>query len=171
MQIRTVLQIQGRSAQVERCQDFMKGNGTHFDFNNLIEEPKDLFQGNLSLTVFQQYGDKNWFTWRMRHWGVKTNAQHTRVRKTKVQFDTPDTTPMILLEALSRKYPTIIFHVRSAGEVLGTYILAGYFKNGKWTDQTPLYKKGSQKAFDFSLNIWDNHKYREWGDPEYKIAG
>lgn len=49
------------------------GEGT-IDFDKIIPTPECIFQGPLGDEEEKETGNRNWWNWRLKYWGVKRNA-------------------------------------------------------------------------------------------------
>ena len=82
-----------------------------FDFNKIIQRPKELSQAtvsdmkdkNITSNNIKKYGYENWLSWSKGEWGTVFNAFDTRViSSNKIQFSTEDTPPIEVLTKLSK---------------------------------------------------------------------
>jgi hypothetical protein len=54
----------------------IRGTDTLFDFNRLIPQPEDLFQGPIKLDGTDP--EPNWLSWNVANWGTKWNACYAK---------------------------------------------------------------------------------------------
>lgn len=80
----------------------------HIDFNILIPQPTNVFQGNLNKESREYFGVENcWDKWRMEHWGCEKNAHQDEVNwldnnTVQLTFWTNYEVPKKWLEALAK---------------------------------------------------------------------
>ena len=77
-----ILAINDRNnkAILDTCFAVIPKNVGHVDFNILIPQPTNVFQGNLSSVEEKKYGKENcWYEWRTKHWGTPKNAHEDSV--------------------------------------------------------------------------------------------
>ena len=120
------------------------------DFNKIIPQPDDLFQGPLSEQD-KFLHPNNWLTFNTENWGTRWNAYHTvRISPDVLKFETAWSHPLPVLKALQDMFPDdfigVLFSDENHGYNLGGYSLASgtlynYFDEdtfGMGTDKSKL---------------------------------
>jgi len=103
-----------------------------FTFWNVIAPPEETFERYFSIcgwTGGVNYGDdddQNWYNWNMANWGTKWDAHDIRVVEDYelpdgkaewiIDFNTANTIPSPVFQALAIKYPELTFNVKSIEE-------------------------------------------------------
>ena len=82
--------------KVEEVRQFLKSDASQFDFNKVVPEPKD---------------NKDWYNWRIEHWGTSRSVDDVEVDASKWDihyfFDTAWSPPEDICNALREKFPTV----------------------------------------------------------------
>ena len=112
------------------------------DFNILIPQPANIYQGGLNSTTERLYGKENcWWEWRIKHWGTTKNAWNDEIRwlndtVLELEFHTDWTKPEIWLNTLAEYAMSLgITDIDGefANEDFGSEM--GYIDfNGEWID-------------------------------------
>jgi len=86
-----------------------------FDFNRIVPIPEELANTSSPNKVNademeQKYGYKDWYDWRVVHWGTKWNASDVELdfdspRQLKVRFNTAWSPPMPIIEKIAEMFP------------------------------------------------------------------
>lgn len=101
------------------------------------------------------YGYPTWYEWCIDKWGTKWNAFEPSLsfseNQCKVEFKTAWYSPAPIIEALSQKYPNVMFSLCYADEDIG--INCGYFMYDNGELQTFREYAGKEAVF-FACNIW-----------------
>ena len=129
--------------------DITQGQPPVFNLNFCVQMPAEL-NGTISPTPLDQteeeqsrnnelikkYGVCNWYDWSITYWGTKWNTRGGDVydtnRMTIYTFDTAWSQPDEALDALSKKYPHLVFQ--------NEYTIEGY--PGSWKK---IYVNGETK--------------------------
>jgi hypothetical protein len=119
---------------------------------NLEEAQKALDNENL-------YGHRDWYSWSNANWGTKWNAYDTNESGDDgVYFDTAWSNPYPVMEALSRKYPDVVFHVRFADEDFGHNVGEYSLKNGDVIYEN-IPEGGTEEAYEMAGDITGDGSY------------
>lgn len=104
------------------------------DFNKIIPQPEGIEQGGCRGE--HEPGVICWYEWNIEHWGTKWDAydfdEYAKYDK-EFSFQTAWTTPIPIIEALSRMFPDVEFNVRYADEDIGSNLGQFLMKDGKKT--------------------------------------
>lgn len=81
------------------------------------------------------YGERDWYDWRMKHWGTKWNAMGVTMTyqgscEVDYEFDTANTFPEEIYLSLSAQFPDLQIDVEFAHEDIGAYCGAESFRGG-----------------------------------------
>lgn len=119
--------ITGNEKDIQTFIDECFDTENQFNFNTLIPMPeilKNTIRGNTSAMQTEEYkakekeaiettGHNNWHSWRLEHWETKWGAYSTDYENhgdlIELEFDTAWSCPKPIFEALSKKFPTLIF--------------------------------------------------------------
>lgn len=76
----------------------------------------DLTLGQVQYDNLVKYGAKNWYEWRIRHWGCKWDTFEVKILNHshnlfKVEFSTANGTPNRWLQKVSKDYPELEFTI------------------------------------------------------------
>lgn len=116
--ITTDVEITGTKEQIDKLVEktkLIRDNDTHenqFDFNGIVETPKDIYQGNLGQAELEKYGNKNWCDWNTANWGTKWNSYEVRYitgndTTLVISIQTAWDTPRQIWEALEEQGYTV----------------------------------------------------------------
>lgn len=137
------------SKDAKKILDFIKGDGTLFDFNKVIPMPPDqpdlsklnpfLAHSNIGIKEHGLFGNNNWFDWSVINWGTKWNACNTvLITSNTIEFRTAWDAPIPVIIALSKLFPETKFGLTVEYE--GGYPThRGTIKNGVITSKRGLY--------------------------------
>ena len=120
--------------------------------------------GKKALDNYANYGAKDWYNWRRKHWGTKWNAHDTILNdpsEANVYFHTAWSAPIPFLDALSKKYPELTFDFEFADEDMGSNTGKMTVKNGLIT-KGGFQKDDSKKAYETYFALWggeDEYRY------------
>jgi hypothetical protein len=119
---------------------------------NLEEAQKALDNGRL-------YGHLDWYSWSNANWGTKWNAYDTNENENgDIYFQTAWSNPLPVMEALSRKYPDVVFRVRFADEDFGHNVGEYSLGNGEVVSEN-IPEGGSKEAYDLAADIKGYESY------------
>jgi len=143
------------------------GIGT-IDFNKLIPQPSDLFQGSVGQEERAKYGNHTWYDWNPSNWGTKWNAYDISDRwdesfsklwkdwtkeKLFIEFYTAWSAPFPILKALSKLMPTIEITTTWADEDCGRNCGKITWVNGEKID-TFLPENRTTAAYEIYEAVW-----------------
>jgi len=79
-----------------------KGNEfvRHIDFNKIIPQPSDLYQGGVNDEISKQTKGHNWYDWNIANWGTKWNAYYSERNGNIITFDTAWNSPLPIMKKL-----------------------------------------------------------------------
>lgn len=120
----------------------------HIDFNNIIPQPKSLFQGGIGRKEEEETRGWNWYDWNRENWGTKWNAYSIEREGNTITFDTAWASPTPVMEKLHGicvKYH-VLCEVTYADEDSG-YNTGHYLLGGAEFEYIE-YKNGSKKAWE-----------------------
>ena len=102
------------------------------------------------------YGAPTWYKWCYKNWGTKWNVEDgSKLRDDNtLHFETAWSAPLPILNALSKKFPTVAFFHQWADENLGYNVGQLTLLNGGII-QKNIPKEGSKDAYDLSFQIQD----------------
>lgn len=126
--------------------------------NNFKDEYKILSPNSMEdvgkayIDNILEYGDDTWYEWCCRHWGTKWNAVESRIFDDGFEFETAWSTPIPILEKLSKKFPKLTFHHEWADEDLGSNCGRIEIKNG--TEVANYEFDNTTEAYEFACMMW-----------------
>ena len=108
--------FEGNKKQLKTLQTMLRSKDNHFDFNNIIPQPKDLFHGPLGVDeeeMCKRKGIPNWYEWNIANWGTKWNSCNTEIvddtdNILSYRFETAWDWPREIAGALLRMKKTIL---------------------------------------------------------------
>jgi hypothetical protein len=131
---------------------------------DLIEDLLSSGRANLeeaqrALDNEKLYGHRDWYSWSNANWGTKWNAYDTHENEDDgIYFQTAWSNPYPVMEALSRKYPDVIFHVRFADEDFGSNVGEYSLQNGEVISEN-IPEGGSEEAYEMAADITGYESY------------
>lgn len=115
---------------------------------------KALEKGRIYLDNIMQYGAPTWYEWRVKTWGCKWEAGNQEaVSSDTIEFTTPWSAPVPVLQALSEKFPDITISSRWADEDIGVNTGEAEFKGGEISELT-RFEVHSKEAFELAAKLW-----------------
>ena len=107
--------------------------------------------------IVPECGDKDWYTWRLNHWGTKWNAYNTDLYRADtyacISFQTAWSGVPELIRKLTEMFPSLSFHYRYADEDVAYNCGEGYTdEDGKFVFTRA--GGGSDAAFDLYIECW-----------------
>lgn len=113
-----------------------------------------LEKGRIYLDNIMNYGAPTWYEWRVKAWGCKWEASNQEaVSSDTIEFTTPWSAPVPLLQALSEKFPDITISSRWADEDVGVNTGEAEFKVGEILELT-RFEVHSKEAFELTAELW-----------------
>ena len=113
-----------------------------------------LEKGRIYLDNIINYGAPTWYEWRVKAWGCKWEAGNQEaVSSDTIEFTTPWSAPVPVLQALSEKFPDITISSRWADEDVGVNTGEAEFKGGEISVLT-LFEVHSKEAFELAAELW-----------------
>lgn len=153
--------------------DFEDGSKRTIDFNKIIPQPSNIFNGNLGDTERKQCiaeGRPNWYDWNIANWGTKWGAyacNDKRDTKETIHFQTAWSAPEPIIEALAKMFPSAEMLWDYADEDTGSNAGRVIIKGG--TTYWNVLDNSSKEAYElaFELNPGSS-EYYEFIDGKYK---
>ena len=119
----------------------------------------NLEEAQRALDNERLYGHRDWYSWSNANWGTKWNAYDTNENEDDgIYFQTAWSNPFPVMEALSRKYPDVVFHVRFADEDFGHNVGEYSLENGEIVSQN-IPEGGSEEAYEMAADITGYESY------------
>ena len=139
-----------RERIVEKLVSVDKEGKKYVDFNNLIQTPKYIYQGDFGEEERKKYGKNNWYDWNIENWGTKWNAYETEITEDYIQFRSAWNPPIPVLKKLSSLFPetkiVILMHDEGFFDNFGII-----FENGK---KVVHEKINSTQVLSYMLQGW-----------------
>ena len=90
----------------------------NFTFEKIIPMPDDIYRGNLGQEETAKYGEKNWYSWSIEHWGTKWDACEPNIYNDgrSVEFDTAWSVAAPVLRELGKMVGGIIVFFADEGD-------------------------------------------------------
>ena len=111
-------------------------------------------KGRIYLDNIINYGAPTWYEWRVKAWGCKWEAGNQEaVSSDTIEFTTPWSAPVPILQALSEKFPDITITIRWADEDVGVNTGEAVFKGGEISELT-RFEVHSKEAFELAAELW-----------------
>lgn len=128
--------------------------------NHMLEKgTANLEEAQRALDNEKLYGHRDWYSWSNANWGTKWNAYDTNENEDDgIYFQTAWSNPLPVMEALSRKYPDVVFHVRFADEDFGHNVGEYSLQNGEAISQN-IPEGGSEEAYEMAADITGYESY------------
>jgi len=119
--------------------------------------PSDFF--NIAKEMMP--GFTNWYTWRMKNWGVKSNAySFAKFSPTRIHFDTSWYHPEAIVKTISQQFPNELFKVAYASEDIGRNMGLYSIRNGKIIEQANI-EEDTVLSHNFSSYIVEGESLTE----------
>jgi hypothetical protein len=128
--------------------------------NHMLEKgTANLKEAQMALDNVRLYGHQDWYSWSTSNWGTKWNAYDTNDNEDDgIYFQTAWSNPYPVMEALSRKYPDVVFHVRFADEDFGNNVGEYSLQNGNVISEN-VPEGGSEEAYEMAADITGYESY------------
>jgi hypothetical protein len=128
--------------------------------NHMLEKGSaNLEEAQRALDNEKLYGHRDWYSWSTSNWGTKWNAYDTNENEDDgIYFQTAWSNPYPVMEALSRKYPDVVFHVRFADEDFGHNVGEYSLQNGNVISEN-VPEGGSEEAYEMAADITGYESY------------
>jgi hypothetical protein len=102
-----------------------------------------------------KFGVDNWYDWRYMNWGTKWNSYENIISDNEIEFDTAWNSPITVIVALSKMFPTITMNLSYADEDLGYNCGTIKFLNGEMIEVNQP-DGGSFEAYLLALEVKDS---------------
>jgi len=140
------------------------------DFNKVIPQPENIFQGNLGEKEYEmckREGRPTWKDWNIENWGTKWNCfECDKESDNAFTFETAWSGVPLIIEAMSNQFPNVEFTYDYADEEIGSNCGSYKSKNGEMLEYHP--QSGSKEAYEFAFKLWpDMEEYYEYVDECY----
>ena len=111
----------------------------YLDDNKSADSVADIVQyGARYIQNLKEHGAMTWYDWCCYHWGTKWNAYDFIISENpnsnQLVFHTAWSAPQPVIQALSEKYPDVIFTLKWSNEDLGSSQGSISYQNGEITD-------------------------------------
>ena len=123
------LEVTGKEKDVQEFVENVKGSkefeteGSLFDFNHFIPQPKELFRGDLGMekmAELREQGVPDWYNWNVHNWGTKWNAHCHFMDSDKThaiyRIETAWAFPSPIIKEMIKKYPNLDFFITGEEE-------------------------------------------------------
>lgn len=127
--------------------------------------------GKQAYANLVNYGAPTWYEWSVRHWGSKWNAYGMvcDAPENTLGFQTAWSPPHLILERLSKMYPSVTFTHEWADENIGANCGKRVYANGEILEE---YIPKGVRAMEFAHSIWnydptDNISFTEDSSPNF----
>jgi hypothetical protein len=133
-------------------------NGDIPEIQKLYGVSRSLTQA-LSNQYKKDFGYDNWYDWQINNWGTKWNAYSIRkISENIIEFDTAWSTPVDVMEKLSKKFSDVEFQIEYADEDFGYNVGRYNLLNGEDVDSY-IPEGNSEEALMMALDISGNDYY------------
>jgi len=113
----------------------------------------NLEEAQIALDNLEKYGHKDWYSWAIDFWDTKWNAYSQEdLGEDGISFQTAWSNPLVVMSALSLKYPDAEFNVRYADEDLGQNV-GEYTLRGGNIVYEDFPEGGSEEALVMAIDI------------------
>lgn len=167
--------MHGNEDQIAEVRETIKGkNGEPISFESFIPMPKEYDSKEMVEVKVEGYPKPLslplWYLWRCEYWGSKWDAQFIDEEVPDgLMFNTPDATPYAAMNALSKMFPKVTFHVtfsdQCPGMLCGEYTL----RNGRARNKVFLAFDDSDEAMEYyfltheyARDEWKKNEDGEW---------
>ena len=87
------------------------GEESEFTFNAFVPMPEKVYRGSLGREEEKQYpGLKNWYGWRIKYWGTKSDCYEMEITENTIEFETAWSPPYPVLRAISKQFHKLKLH-------------------------------------------------------------
>jgi len=146
------LEVTGKEKDVQEFVQNVKGSkefeteGSRFDFNHFIPQPKEIFRGDLGmekLAELREQGVPDWYDWNVHNWGTKWNAHCDFMDSDKThafyRIETAWAFPSPVIEVMLSMYPNLCFEIEGEEETqsYGVYIKQDKSRLITWAEEEP----------------------------------
>ncbi len=129
------------------------------DFNKVLPMPEDI-----KATIGEAGIFPSWYRWSIKNWGTKWNSyEHKQVDNNTYMFETAWSGVPQIIEAISKRFPNILFKYEFSDENTGYNTGIYEFKNGCIKEYIP--EEESREAFELAF------KHRPHYREDYKLVG
>ena len=123
---------------------------------------------SMSDDYIKRFGANNWYDWSVKNWGTKWNSyENTSDGKGSFTFETAWSHPDVIIEKLSKMFPTVTIYVQYADEDRGSNLGIYKMKNGEILEEADMKQVALQVLAD---KIWDGgidiNEQLNWEDEE-----
>ena len=127
----------------------------YFDFNKIIPQPENLFNGNLGAKereMCKEQGIPNWYDWNIQNWDTKWNSyDHVQHSDNIFEFSTAWSAPFAIFEKLAEMFPDVEFKIKYADEDTGYNCGVVLIMDGECYINE--YDGGSKKAYELAFEL------------------
>lgn len=144
------------------------------DFNKVIPQPSNIFNGNLGRDeeeMCKKEGRPTWYDWNRENWGTKWNSLECASENDGFTFITAWCGVPKVIEGISKAFPDVEFKYEFADEDTGYNVGSATFKGGDVIEDKDFIE-GSKEAYELAFKlrpeskddyvlIDGNYQYRE----------
>lgn len=133
----------------------------HFpDFEKVIPQPKNIFNGDLSSEKedeCRKQGIPTWYDWNQANWGTKWNCYNVKSEnETTFFFDTAWSSVPVIIETISLQFPDVEIIYEYADEDTGYNCGRLKFKNGLIEEDVKT--GGTKDAYELAFKLRPDYK-------------
>ncbi len=159
-----------KKAEFDKVLEFMKTEDTDFDFGALIPYPKQYADADKARrdaeAEMEKSGKVDWsklpkdgynqggYEWCIANWGTKWNAYTLNVDWDEVTFQTAWSYPTPIFEALSKKFPEVVFEIEYADEDSGRNCGKTAWQNGVEIERMDENTDPSYPWYEFANRLY-----------------
>lgn len=127
---------------------------------------EDIELGKKYMSNILKYGYKDWYDWRIEHYGTKWGACEVEwVNDDQVEFETAWSFCFPIIEKLSKLFPDVAIEFSYADEASGSNTGTGTIKNGEEIDcEYP--DAGDNRAYEIYLSLHPEYEDELVYDPD-----
>ena len=144
------------------------------DFNRIIPQPDDIFQGELSTEAREKSHGRNWYDWSIENWGTKWNALdfEDTGNNNIISFQTAWSFPFPVILAIKDNLIVpnnldVTMRIAYADEDIGNNL--GAVLINKDSINLADFEEGSPSAINFSKIVWNNDTSVEFSNNLFKL--
>lgn len=113
--------------------------------------PECIGLGEKYFANIQEFGHTTWHGWSNEFWGTKWNAYDIVIEDGQICFDTAWSTPVPIIQKLSKMFPDVPIHHLYADEDTGHNCGIIDWKNGQAVESGP--EEGTSEARKFAISV------------------
>lgn len=135
----------------------MEESWNHFpDFNKVIPQPDNIFNGNLNREEEEKCkkeGRPTWNNWNRENWGTKWNSYSCeKINDNKYKFETAWSCAYLIVKKMSQDFPNIEFILEFSDEDMGYNCGVLKYKNDVLIEEK-IPKGGTNEAYELAIKL------------------